>query len=64
MPYSISCKRAPEQKTDYTEGTDAPTSGEAIEIRVDETHFHDKLDFWAQLERLLQRMREQAQPRF
>lgn len=62
--FSMSCKKAPERKTDYTEGTDAPTAGEAIELRVDLTHFHDQLDFWAQLIRLLQRLRERSQPRF
>lgn len=61
--YSISCKKV-EQKTDFTEGTNAPTAGEAIEIRVDEAKFTDKLDFWGTLERLLQRMRERAEPRF
>lgn len=62
MAYSISCKKAPERKTDYTEGTDAPTAGEAIEIRIDETHFSDKLDFWGTLTKLLQRLRERGQP--
>ena len=62
--YSISCKKSPEVKTDYTEGTDAPTTGEAIEIRVDESAFRDKGDFWALMRKLLDRMREQAQPRF
>jgi hypothetical protein len=64
MAYSISMKKAPERKTDYTEGTEAPTASEAIELRVDETHFHDKLDFWTALNKLLQRLREQSQPRF
>jgi hypothetical protein len=63
-PFSISCKKAPERKTDYTEGTAAPTGGEAIEIRVEEEFFHDKLDFWSTLEKLLQRLRERNEPRF
>lgn len=63
MSYSISCKRKPERKTDYTEGTLSPSGSEAIEIRVDESHFTDRLDFFAQLQRLIERMREQLEPR-
>lgn len=62
--YSISMKKAPERKTDYTEGTLGPNGSESIEIRVDEAHFRDKLDFWSSLEKLLQRMRERGEPRF
>ena len=64
MAYSISMRKAPQRKTAYTEAALAPTAGEAIEIRVAETHFINKRDFWAAFIQLEGRMREQYQPTF
>ena len=58
MAISFSCKKPPERKTDFTIGSDAPTAGEAIEIRVDETFFTSKLDFQTTLTRLNEFIRE------
>jgi hypothetical protein len=65
MSYSLSIKKdAP--KTSCTQDVLAPTAGEAVEIRIDDTLFagSSKLDFWTTLERLLERIRETSEPRF
>jgi len=59
--YSISATKV-EQKSDMTEGTLAPNAG-SVELRVDDSGFSSKLDFWTTLERMLERVREQNQPR-
>lgn len=76
MPfYSISLtrtgQRVGEPKTTFNEGELEPTFGEAIEIRVNKDAFqaahhaqqHSPRIFWADLRRLLHRMREKSEPR-
>ena len=75
MPfYSISLQkpgRVGEPKTTFNEGNRPPTTGEAIEIRVNTDAYripsspqqHSPVAFWADLHRLMQRMRERGEPR-
>jgi hypothetical protein len=64
VAYSLSARKAPQRKTAYTEGALAPSDGEAIELRVEEGHFASKGDFWSTVAKLLERVRETANPKF
>lgn len=67
MPFfSLSLRkpgRVGEPKTTFNAGELPPTPGQAIELRVADGAYPTKLAFWADLSRLLQRMRELSEPR-
>lgn len=64
--FSISIKRLErvgEPKTTFNVGTLPPTTGRAVELRVDRTAYRSQLQFWSDLTRLLQRTLELGEPR-
>lgn len=63
MAFSISLQKREGKSRIFSSGLD-PTSGEAIEIRVDTSFFQGgTLEFYAELTRLIERMRELGEPR-